>query len=141
MNKKLTAEDLNFWQTGKSSPDKWIESTKKQIKTLGGSDIHEAFGSDGDGRAAFMIGFRLQEERFSVVWPVVQSRSRNERAERVQAATMLYHYVKAVSLYSIIVGPRSAFFSHLLLPDGRVANQVATPELADHFPKLLTGAR
>jgi len=132
------AESLNFWKSGKSSPDVWIERTKRQIKELGGSNIHEGFGSDG-GKAAFMIGFIMQGEQFKIVWPVVPSRSKNERAERVQAATMLYHYVKSVALYSVIVGPRAAFFSHLLLSDGRTASQVATPELANALPKLLTG--
>lgn len=133
------AEDLNFWKSGKSSPDAWIDRTKKQIISLGGSGIAEGFGADGTGRSAFMIGFTLQEERFSIVWPVMQSRCKDERAERIQAATTLYHYVKAVSLYSVVVGARSAFFSHLLLSDGRTANQVATPELLDRLPKLLAG--
>lgn len=135
------AEDVNFWATGKSSPEKWIDATKRQLKNLGGEFRGEGFGADGEGRAAFMIAFTIKGDEFKIVWPVLQSRSNNERAARVQAATMLYHYVKSVCLYSTVVGPRTAFFSHYLLPDGRTAGQVSGYELAEMTPRLLLGGK
>jgi hypothetical protein len=69
------------------------------------------------------------------------SRSGDEKAARMQAATMLYHYVKAVCLYATVVGPKTAFFSHYLLEDGRVAAQVSGYELAEMTPRLLLSGK
>ena len=131
------AEDVNFWLTGRSDPTRWIESTKRQIETLGGTVEAEAFGSDATGRAAFMVGFSIQNDRFKIVWPVLTSKRGQTSAARIQAATMLYHYVKSVCLYAIIVGARTAFLTHLVLPDGRTASQAADAELADAIPAML----
>lgn len=131
------AESVNFWQTGRSSPDRWIEAAKKQLRGLGGKIEGEAFGQDETGRAAFLLAFSVKGEGFRIVWPVLASKGKNESAARVQAATMLYHYVKSVALYAIVVGPRAAFLAHLLLPDGRVASQAADGELGRLVPKLL----
>jgi len=143
---KIYAEDVNFWMTGRSSPDTWIERTKKQIEQLGGKVMAEGFGSDAESRSAFMLGFEMSGDSFKIVWPVLTSKRGNTLAARIQAATMLYHYVKSVCLYAVIVGTRAAFFSHLMLPDGRTASQVANAELADVVPTMLlldtsTGSR
>lgn len=131
------AEDVNFWQTGRSSPDVWIERSKKQIEELGGKVIAEGFGSDGEGRAAFMLGLKINGDSFKIVWPVLPSKTGKHQAARTQAATMLYHYVKSTCLYAVVVGARAAFFSHLMLPDGRMASQVASDDLAFTVPKML----
>ncbi len=134
---RLHAEDANYWRTGKSSPDVWIDRAKKQIADLGGRVVAEGFGSGEDGRAAYMLGFTLQGDSFKIVWPVLPTWRGDEKSARVQAATMLYHYVKAVALYATVVGARSAFFTHFMLPDGRVASQVATRELEHLAPDML----
>ena len=86
-----------------------------------------------------MLGFEIESDRYKVIWPVLPSKSGNEQAARRQASTMLYHDIKAKCLTAKVMGSRSAFFSYLMLPDGRVAAQLATPEIADAFPPLLTG--
>ena len=131
------AEDVNYWKTGKSSPDVWMDKAKAQIAKISGVVLAEGFGSDGDGRAAYMLGFELAGERFKIVWPVLTSKGGDVRSARRQAATMLYHHVKAACMSSVVLGSRAAFFAHLMLPDGRVASQVANPELA--IPKMLMG--
>jgi len=134
----MYAESANFWMTGRSSPDVWIERAKKQIATLGCHVLAEGFGSDADGHAAYMLAFEARGDRFKIVWPVLPSKTRRETAARVQAATMLYHYVKSVCLFAVVVGTRSAFFAHLMLPDGRMASQVADPdELLTAIPQIL----
>jgi hypothetical protein len=130
------AEEVNFWQTGRSGSDVWMERGKRQIEELGGIVQAEGFGSDGYGRAAFMLVFSMEEDAFKIVWPVLQSKTGKVMAARVQAATMLYHYVKSVCLYAVVVGARSAFFSHLMLPDGRMASQVAGNELQMMAPSM-----
>ena len=140
--KHVYAEDVNYWRTGQSSPDKWIDDAKREIKAAGGTVIGEAYGSEAStGRAAFMLEFEFAAERFRVVWPVLPTRTKNpaaERAARVQAATMLFHDVKARCVSAKVLGARSAFFSYLCLPDGRTAAQAASPELTALFPRLLT---
>lgn len=131
------ADELNYWKPGKSSPDVWIDKAKKQIDTLGGKIRGEGFGSDGDGKAAFMLAFTIEESNFKIVWPVLPTYKGEEKAARVQAATSLYHYVKNVCLYAVVVGFRTAFFPHLLMNDGRRASQLATDELENLIPKLL----
>lgn len=87
-----------------------------------------------------MLGFEIEDDRYKVIWPVLPSKSGNEQAARRQAATMLYHDIKAKCLTAKVMGARSAFFSYLMLPDGRVAAQLADPDLrAEAFPPLLTG--
>ena len=132
------AEDVNYWKTSKSSPDIWMERTKRQIENLGGTVLAEGFGSEpGTGRAAYMLAFELDGERFKVVWPVLLSKAGNERAARVQAATLLYHDIKAKCISAAVLGTRAAFFSFLALSDGRTATDIAAPELVRLTPALL----
>jgi hypothetical protein len=131
------AEDVNYWKTGSSSADTWIDKAKAEIRAAGGGIESEAYGREG-GRAAFLLDFRFGDDRFRVVWPVLPvRRAVDERAARVQAATMLYHDVKAKAVAAKVHGTRAAFFQYLALPDGRTAAQLATPELTDRYPRLL----
>lgn len=132
------ADELNYWKTSTSSPDTWIKKARLQIEGLGGIVTGEAFGRDREGRAAYMLSFEIGADRFRIVWPVLPTKKpRDEYAARVQAATMLYHHVKALCLSAVVLGPRTAFFAYMVLPDGRLAAEVATPELADVLPPLL----
>lgn len=132
------ANTLNYWKTGRSSPDAWVEKARRQIEKLGGVVTGEAFGSDGNGRSAYMLSFEIGGDAFRVVWPVLPVKNpRDERAARVQAATMLYHDVKMRCLASAVLGTRTAFFAYFLLPDGRQAAEVAAPELARLSPLML----
>lgn len=135
------ANDLNYWKTSKSSPDGWMEKTKKQIENLKGKVLGEGFGSNDEGKAAFMLAFQIEGQTFKVIWPVVKSYEGNERAERIQAATSLYHYIKGVCLYAVVVGFRAAFFSHLLLPGGKVASEIANEEISTLLPEALLTTR
>jgi hypothetical protein len=67
---------------------------------------------------------------------VLPSEKGNELAARRQAATMLYHDTKAKCLSAVVLGTRIAFFSYLLLPDGRTAAEASFPELAEGIPDL-----
>jgi len=137
----MYAEEVgHYWKTSRSSPDVWVERAKKQIEKLGGTVLMEGFGNEpATGRAAYALAFEIGEDRFKVVWPVLPSKGGDERAAKVQAATMLYHDVKAKSISAKVLGTRAAFFSYLMLPDGRTAAEVATPDLLEAMPKLLMG--
>lgn len=135
----LYADDCNYWKTSTAAPDTWIDRAKKEIIAAGGKVGSEAFGGDEGGRAAFMLEFSFGAERFRVVWPVLSPRNLKDlRAARIQAATMLYHDIKAKAVSAKVHGARAAFFQFLLLPDGRTTAQVAAPELTALYPKLLT---
>ena len=135
------AEDIgHYWKTSTSAPDAWIDKAKTEIRAAGGKVLSEAFGSDAEGRAAFMLMFSFGSEQFKAVWPVLPTRrAQDARAARVQAATMLYHDIKAKAVAAKVHGVRAAFFQYLALPDGRTMAQVSTPELTATYPKLLTG--
>lgn len=129
-------EDVNFWATSTSGPDTWMERTKKQVVTLNGRVLAEGFGADGEGRAAFMLTFAIGDDQFKVVWPVLPSRKGNTRAARVQAATMLFHYVQGVAIRAVVVGAKEAFFTHLMLPDGRTVGELAELSAHELLPQL-----
>lgn len=133
------ADDINYFKTSTVAPDTWIDKAKAEIKAAGGKAGSEAFGRDDTGRAAYMLSFSFGGEQFRAVWPVLPTRSgKDERAARIQAATMLYHDIKAKCISAKVHGARAAFFQYLALPDGRTAAQVAAPELVNLYPKMLT---
>lgn len=135
---ELYAEDVNYWKSGTSAPDTWIDRARKEIAAAGGKILNEAFGRDEKGRAAYLLEFAFGNDRYKAIWPVLKSRSGNERAARIQAATMLYHDVKARCVSAKVLGIRAAFLTFLALPDGRTAAQASAPDLIERFPKLLT---
>jgi hypothetical protein len=47
---------------------------------------------------------------------------------------LMYHDVKAKCLFATVFGIRAAFFSYLLLPDGRTAINATIPELQQGIP-------
>lgn len=130
------AEDVNYFKTGTTAPDSWIDKAKAEIRAAGGKVLGEAFGSQ-EGRAAFMLEFTFGADRFRAVWPVLPSKTKAERAAKIQAATMLYHDVKAKCVSAKVHGARAAFFQYAVLPDGRTAANVAAPDLLTLYPKLL----
>ncbi len=134
------AEDINYWKTSRSFPDAWIDKSKSQIEKLGGTVLAEAFGNEpATGRAAYMLQFEIHGNGFKVVWKVLPTKSGNEKAARIQAATMLYHDIKAKCVSATVKGARTAFFEYLLLDDGRTAPEATMPELAEGLPLLMTG--
>ncbi len=133
----LLAEEVNYWKTSSSAPDTWIDRAKAEIREAGGKVHADGFGSDDSGRAAFMLEFSFGGDRFRLVWPVLTSKTKAERAARVQAATMLYHDVKAKCISAKVHGTRAAFFQYAVLSDGRTAATVAEPELLRQYPRML----
>lgn len=133
------AEKLNYWKTSAIVPDTWIEKTKTLIEKFGGRMIQEGFGRESEtGNAAFMLIFEIGGDHFKIVWPVLPTRDgKGELAAKKQAATFMYHDVKAKCLAATVLGARTAFFSYLLLPDGRSVAELAEPDLVDQLPKML----
>lgn len=133
----IYAEDANYFKTGAGPPDKWIEQAKAILDKLGGKVLGEGFVANAEGKASYMLGFSIKGESYRIVWPVLPSASGDHRAARVQAATMLHHYIKSVALFAVIVGAEQAFFSHLMLPDGRTTSELAGHELEESLPRLM----
>lgn len=137
MNQLPYAEEVNYWQTSKSSSDSWMEKTKQLILGLGGKILMEGFGSEPvSGRSAFMLAFEIKGDHFKIIWPVLPSKRKDDKAARIQAATMMYHDTKAKCLSAVVLGTRAAFFSYLMLPDGRTAVYASIPELASGIPAM-----
>ena len=130
------AEDINhFWQTSTTAPDSWMDKTKRLIQEVGGKVQMEAFGKQ-EGQSAFLLEFEIGGDRFKVMWPVLPTKSKNEKAARIQAATLMFHDVKAKCMTAKVMGTRAAFFSYLLLPDGRPATSASVVELETGIPEL-----
>ncbi len=121
------AEDIgHYWMTGSSSPDTWIDKAKKLIQEVDGKMIAEGYGSMG-GQAAYMLAFQINEDKFKVIFPVLQSRGGRTLAAKRQAATMLYHDIKAKCMVASVLGAKVAFFAYLLLPDECVQMVCTSP--------------
>ena len=136
----MYAEDVNYWQTGKASPDSWLEKAKKEIRTVGGQVVGSgSFSEDITGRAGFMLAFKLEGEEVTIKWPVLQSKRGNHQAAQRQASTALYHEVKAACVKVKFLGARSAFLAYLMLPNGQTASEASSPELLEKLPGLMGG--
>ena len=133
------AEELNYWKTSKSQPDTWIIRAKKEIETADGTIVAEAFVSEAAGRSAYMLAFQFGRDNFRITWPLLESKTGNIQAAKVQAATFLYYDVKNACIKAKVFGARVAFFHALLLPDGRTASEATGAELLEMTPQLLLG--
>ena len=140
------AENLNYWKSSSTAPDTWLDKAEKLIESYGGEVISRGIGRQG-GDEAVMFEIRFGEDRFRIIWPSLKSKwqGHDEKpafrtAARRQAATMLYHDVKARGLRYRIAGARAAFFEFLLLPDGRCVGELAVPDLLETTPKMLRAA-
>ena len=142
MSNLLYAEEVNYWMTSRSSGDDWMDKTKTLIESFGGLHVDWVYGNQG-GRSAYLIQFEFLETPYKIVWPVLESKTGNIRAARVQAATLIYHDVKAKCLTARVLGLRAAFFNYLMLPGGQPAYILQAEEIAEMLPKLfmLPGGR
>ena len=121
------AESLNYWKSGRGSPDGWIAKARTQLDRAGGLWLGEAFISTPEG-AKFVVSFELEDQLYRIEWPVLPSSE--ELAARRQAATMIYHDVKAMCVKARVFGFRVAFLSHLVLPNGRTAASAPASKIA-----------
>lgn len=135
-DERVYAEDVNYWRTSQSSADSWMRKVRKELEGISAEILAEAFGREGD-RSAFMIQFRIDADVFRIVWPVLPSKTGKDTAAKVQAATMVYHDVKARCVSAKVLGKRNAFFAFMELPDGRTMTEASTAELAAAVPQLL----
>ena len=126
---ELYAQDVNYWRTGTSSPDTWIDKAKREIAAVGGRVTGDAF-MNLDGKSAYSLLFTLEAESYRINWPVLMAKSggkadaaSNERAARIQAATFLYHDVKAKCMVVKVMGARAAFAQYLLAGGTTIAEQ------------------
>lgn len=64
------AEDVNYWRTGRSSPDAWLDKVCRLIDEVGGI-IHGRVMGYVNGRSAIQIAFEIEGEPYQLVWPVL----------------------------------------------------------------------
>ncbi|HUU59260.1 MAG TPA: hypothetical protein VMZ50_06940 [Phycisphaerae bacterium] len=131
------AEDVPYWKTGSSSPEKWIQGACRQIESIGGRVEHEAFASNAYQGSAYCLVFFVDGEQYRIVWPVLPTKRPGDAlAARRQAATFLFHDVKAKCMSSLVLGARAAFMPWRALPDGRPACFATFGEVRATFPAL-----
>lgn len=137
INNQTYAENLPYWQTSRSGVETWMDKVKREIARAGGEVLSTMYGDDSTGRAAFMIRFRFGPDEFRTIWPVTKSKSGNDKAEKIQAVTMLYHTVKAKAVEVRVRGARVAFYGDLLLSDGHTAAEASQELFLESLPALL----
>jgi hypothetical protein len=146
MTEVIFADDLPYWKTSTQAANHWIEKAGIEIERAGGEVIGDACGKLPGGGTALILQFRLGGDVFRILWPVVTPRSeRDLPVARRQAATALFHDVKARCMSVRFLGARSAFCGFLLLPDGRTVGEIATrqplelPEILSLHKALVSG--
>lgn len=117
------AEQCPYWKTSKSGPSAWMDRTRKIIEDVDGI-IHGCGEVLRSGITYYAIEFVLQGDRFTALWPVLESEHNETSAARRQAATMLFHDVKNRVVAAKVHGFRFAFLHYLALPDGRTVSEV-----------------
>jgi hypothetical protein len=129
------AEKCHYWKTSQSAPGIWLDRAAKLIHGLGGTIRLQGYGAN-KGTDAYIMAFELDGEPYKIVWPVLNSASKNHKAARIQAATMLHHDIKAKCVSAAVLGNRTSFFSFLMLPDGRTTAEAANTELPQLLPSI-----
>ncbi len=143
---KSYAEDVNYWKTSQSGVESILDNAKKEIKAVGGSITGSGMLEQHNLSLVF-VAFTLGDDDFRIAFPVLEPRSKspaNETAARRQAASALYHSVKARCVEMKFTGARAAFGGYRLLPTGHTDGETATPELVALLPSpvlLLGGGR
>ena len=135
------AEEMNYWKTSRTAADAWLDKAEALIESYGGAVDSRAIGRH-HGSEAVMLGFRFGADVFRLTWPCLPSKYGDTdasfaQASRRQAATSVYHDVKSRGIRFKIAGARVAFFEFQALPDGRVAGELAAPDLLSDVPKML----
>lgn len=125
MHKLPYAEDVNYWKTGQTASDKKLDSAAKLIEDVGG-EIHMKMVGMMYGRSAVILGFALDGVPHQIAWPVLETRhgEKDTRAARLQAATFVYHDVKAKVVSYQVLG--AAAFADIRL----IESQNRTPRQA-----------
>jgi len=90
---------------------------------------------------SFLLGFHVGGEAYKIVWPVLPVKrpdNTSGQAARLQAATFVWHSVKAKCSDAAVLGFRSAFAGNLVCANGRTVAEIATPLLGAAIPPRLT---
>lgn len=136
---KYYAEQANYFGTSQRAADTWLKIAEKELVTVGGRVLRKA-AVEEESHAAFMIEFLLDGDTFRMVYPVMECRKKtpqNFDKAKVQAATFLYHSVKARALDIKILGARVAFGSWLLVDGKRSVADVVRNGSGAALPKML----
>lgn len=135
-----SAEDVNYWKTSQASADSWIDRITKMLDRHGGRVVSTIIGHKND-MAAIMFVFELDSSMFKIVWPILDTRDGevNSLAARRQAATFIWHDVKARLMNRQVWGGRKAFLAYLL-PEGSTNSlmEMSDQDITRLLPDLST---
>ena len=137
--KQPYADSLPYWKTSNISAESWIDKAKEELRRANGKIVTEMFAS-AEGKEGYMLTFSFGEDVFSIQWPVLKpssSKEADKKSAKVQAATMLYHDIKARCVSARVLGIRSAFMGYLLMANGQTADQVSNADYMMMIPKVL----
>lgn len=131
------AEDVNYWRTGRSAVDSWIDKCCRLIDEVGGTIIQKGMiWQNGD--SVCLLAFSIDGESYRVGWPVLKTRAgdSDDPAARIQAATFMYHDVKAKVMIAKVLGPRCAFIGNLMVTKNSTVGELNNLQLQKALPQL-----
>lgn len=120
----------------------WLEKAADEVRAVAGNVKGVSEITTDAGSVVFVMIFDLGGDRFKVQWPVLTPRVMhpvNAKSAKIQAATALYHDVKARCVTLKFLGSRDAFMPFLLLEGGKTVSEAvpevflrALPEVVNH---------
>lgn len=129
------SHQVPYWKTSKSGWTSFISKAVKELKKVGGSH-HGTAVTTGAKNEEMHLRFSLEGEEYHIVWPILPLRPTTQPSKvdadsesaRVQAATFIFHDVKARCVAARILGANRAFFTYQLV-DGRPVQEVVADPL------------
>ena len=112
------AESVNYYKTGRTAADKKLDQTSRLIEDVGG-EIHMKMLGMMYGRSAVILGFTLDGVPHQIAWPILETKrgEKDTTAARLQAATFVYHDVKAKVVSYQVLG--AAAFADIRMIESR----------------------
>ncbi|MHC1733425.1 MAG: hypothetical protein AB9888_15510 [Bacteroidales bacterium] len=138
MAKKKLAEYTNYWRSSRNPAEYWIDKAVAELKKIDATIKSQYFG-DEDGKSAYVLTVSIEGNDYRIVWPVMPceyASDDNRKAARVQAATMIYHDIKARCISSQAIGIRTAFMPFLVVNNGKSLCELDTEEIVAYLPAL-----
>lgn len=124
----------HYWKTSRSSAGSWIDKAEDLISSIGANVRSSSkLGATDEEPACYMIAWHYDAKDYMVTWPILPHDEADRLAAERQAATFLYHEIKAAIVRKKVIGSTRAFAPWLVLPDGRNVQDLVASNV-----KLLT---
>lgn len=121
------AETVNYWNTGRRDAATWLEDSFNMVHGIGGNP--HGYQINRGNSPCIAMRFDIAGRMYNIVWPILPTKGKNnDKATQRQAATFIFHEVKACVLRAKVLGVERAFIQYLSLGNGLTVQDFAISE-------------